>query len=183
MIQSTITSNNDTSICLFDTGALHYFESLKHVRKHKCKSEPLGRELIINTPTGDKSTAGKICKNVPTTLTPTKDFDVCLVIMNMHDFNLILSIGWLTRHKFTINCAERTLQFSSPNGIKTTIIPNINVNLEVISLNKIKKYGCQLFQIYVEADKEYDLFINYIPVVKEYPDVFPNELPGLPPNC
>ena len=54
---------------------------------------------------------------------------------------------------------------------------------KMVSVMKIMEMGRKGHQIYlcniVKVDKETPL--NEIPVVQDFPDVFPDELPGLPP--
>ena len=42
--------------------------------------------------------------------------------------------------------------------------------------------NCQAYVIYVQEIKEDGPRLEEIPVVREYPEVFPEELPGLPPS-
>ncbi|GKB04750.1 putative reverse transcriptase domain-containing protein [Tanacetum coccineum] len=56
--------------------------------------------------------------------------------------------------------------------------------LNLISCIKTEKYisrGCQVFMIQVVEKKSDEKKLEDIPVVKEFPDVFPEDLPGIPP--
>nr|GEY81263.1 hypothetical protein [Tanacetum cinerariifolium] len=56
--------------------------------------------------------------------------------------------------------------------------------LKVISCIKARKYverGCHLFLAYVTENKSIEKRIEDVPVIRDFPDVFPKELPGLPP--
>ncbi|GJZ20370.1 putative reverse transcriptase domain-containing protein [Tanacetum coccineum] len=60
--------------------------------------------------------------------------------------------------------------------------------LEVISSIKTQKYidqGCQVFLIQMMKEEETKIperRIEDVPVVRDFPEVFPNDLPGLPPT-
>ena len=47
--------------------------------------------------------------------------------------------------------------------------------------SSLLKKGCQGFLAYV-VNGENDLKLEDIPIVRDYPDVFPNDLPCLPPK-
>nr|GFA19243.1 putative reverse transcriptase domain-containing protein [Tanacetum cinerariifolium] len=61
--------------------------------------------------------------------------------------------------------------------------------LTVISCLKAQEYmakGCQIFLPQISAKKEEDKSegkqLKDVPVVRDYPEVFPEDLPGLPPT-
>ncbi|KAA3484029.1 RVP_2 domain-containing protein [Gossypium australe] len=49
------------------------------------------------------------------------------------------------------------------------------------ALNYVKK-GCEAYLVYVIDTKVSEKKVVSVPVVCEFPDVFPEELPGLPPT-
>ncbi|GKD32980.1 hypothetical protein Tco_1248489 [Tanacetum coccineum] len=60
--------------------------------------------------------------------------------------------------------------------------------LAVISYSKAQEYmakGCQVFLAQISAKKEEDKSegkqIKDIPIIQDFPEVFPEDLPGLPP--
>ena len=53
--------------------------------------------------------------------------------------------------------------------------------ISVLRASSLFKKGCQGFLAYV-VNKENDLKLEDIPIIRDYPDVFPDDLPGLPPK-
>ena len=51
----------------------------------------------------------------------------------------------------------------------------------MVKAEKCLRQGCEGFWLYLINDK-IERKIEDVPVVAEFPDVFPEELPGLPPN-
>nr|GEU69548.1 hypothetical protein [Tanacetum cinerariifolium] len=54
----------------------------------------------------------------------------------------------------------------------------------VISYHKARKYverGCHLFLAHVTESKSKEKRIEDVPIIRDFPEVFPEELPGLPP--
>ncbi|GKF49631.1 hypothetical protein Tco_0142882, partial [Tanacetum coccineum] len=61
--------------------------------------------------------------------------------------------------------------------------------LDIISSSKAQEYmakGCQLFLAQISAKKEEDKSegkqLKDVPIVRDFPEVFPEDLPGLPPT-
>ena len=54
--------------------------------------------------------------------------------------------------------------------------------ISAFKTTKLLRRGCQGFLATVMVKNETELKLEDIAVVKEYPDVFPEELPGLPPD-
>ncbi|KAD6119182.1 hypothetical protein E3N88_10453 [Mikania micrantha] len=106
--------------------------------------------------------------------------------MQMDDFDIILGMDWLTRHHVTIDCHSRRVVFGDfhhPDLVYQGIQPH--KSLKIISTLKAQKlisHGCVGFLASIIDTSVGEASIDSHPVVCEYPDVFPDELPGLPPD-
>ena len=81
-------------------------------------------------------------------------------------FRSVLGVDWMTAHGAQIDCEEKTISIRKPGGGRITYQADKHTHMEVgIQLNSLK-----------EAKLE------DIPVVNEFPDIFPKELPGIPPD-
>ncbi|GJR01770.1 putative reverse transcriptase domain-containing protein [Tanacetum coccineum] len=102
-------------------------------------------------------------------------------------------MDWLRRYHAVIVCDEKLVQV--PYGNETlTFRGNESSNgresrLAVISYSKAQEYvakGCQVFLAQISAKKEEDKSegkqIEDVPIVRDFPEVFPEDLPGLPPT-
>ncbi|GJR63212.1 putative reverse transcriptase domain-containing protein [Tanacetum coccineum] len=107
-------------------------------------------------------------------------------------FDVIIGMDWLRRCHAVIVCDEKLVQV--PYGNETlTFCGNESSNgresrLTVISCSKAQEYmakGCQVFLAQISAKKEEDKSerkqIEDVPIVRDFPEVFPEDLPGLPP--
>ncbi|GJS19919.1 reverse transcriptase domain-containing protein [Tanacetum coccineum] len=101
-------------------------------------------------------------------------------------------MDWLRRYQAVIICDEKLVQV--PYGNETlTFCGNESSNgresrLAVISYSKAQEYmakGCQVFLAQISAKKKEDKSerkqIEDVPIVRDFPEVFPEDLPGLPP--
>jgi hypothetical protein len=82
---------------------------------------------------------------------------------------VILGMDWLGKHKVLINCAKKSVKLSTPKGKELEFIAEPVVTAKGIA-NRAK-----LNQLDASQGSE-------VPVVNEFQDVFPEELPGMPPD-
>ncbi|TYK02909.1 ty3-gypsy retrotransposon protein [Cucumis melo var. makuwa] len=82
--------------------------------------------------------------------------EVTLLVLDMLDFDVILGMDWLATNYASIDCSRKEVAFNSP------------------SMASFKFKG--------EGSREVDLSLSSESVVRDYPDVFLEELPGLPPH-
>ncbi|GJY62611.1 putative reverse transcriptase domain-containing protein [Tanacetum coccineum] len=83
-----------------------------------------------------------------------------------------------------IVCGEKVVRI--PHGNKILIVESDKdvSRLKVISCIKTRKYverGCHLFLAHVTENKSKEKRMEDVPVIRDFPKVFPEELPGLPP--
>jgi hypothetical protein len=146
---------------LFDSGASHSSISSYFVETHDIPTVALKKPLLTKSPGGHiPFHLGVI--NIPIILSGVA-FPTNRVVLNSHGIDVILGMDWLTKHRGNITCAERTVTVTSHLGM--TVTCHIQSSLPNPTLHGLK----------VESPK-------HVPIVKEYPDIFPEELPGLPPN-
>ncbi|GJT68854.1 putative reverse transcriptase domain-containing protein [Tanacetum coccineum] len=111
-----------------------------------------------------------------------------------HDsFDAIIGMDWLSKYQAVIVCAEEIVHI--PWGNETLIIHGDRSNqgnatrLNIISCTKTQKYmqkGFPIFLAHVTAkevkDKSEKKRLKGVPIVRDFPEVFPEDLPGLPPT-
>ena len=92
-------------------------------------------------------------------------FPTIMIILKDQDIEVILGMNWMYQHKAIIDTLNRTLRVSLPDS-------NSQLLIQLPTLRRSVERVCATFV------KE----IRDIPVVCEFPDVFPEDLPGLPPD-
>nr|GFC47614.1 putative reverse transcriptase domain-containing protein [Tanacetum cinerariifolium] len=101
-------------------------------------------------------------------------------------------MDWLAKYQAIIVCAEKIIRI--PWGNETLVIHGDGSNrgnatrLSIISCTKIEKYvkkGFPIFLAYITTkeveDKSKEKRIEDVPVVRDFLEVVPEDLPGLPP--
>jgi hypothetical protein len=144
---------------LFDSGASHSFVTKPFVEKHNISNYPLKRKLLIRSP-GGEFRATHSCPQTKLEIREIR-FLVELVILKSSGIDVILGIDYLTKYDGVIFCAKRMVTFTSPQGERIEV--NVSMPAEAM-VNQLEKS------------------LEHIRIVCEYPDVFLEELPGMPPD-
>ncbi|XP_068305102.1 uncharacterized protein [Pyrus communis] len=111
---------------------------------------------------------------------------VNLVPLDNVDFNVILGMDWLDYNHTMLNCHQKIVTFHRPGMPMVTFIGELNgLKLGLISAIRVKQMlrkGCQGYLAHVVVIEDTFARVEDVLVVIYFPDVFPNDLPGLPPD-
>ena len=107
--------------------------------------------------------AERIVRKVPLDLFG-RVFETDLIVLSGQGIDVILGMGWMKRHKAVLDTSARLVHLNSPVYGKVT--------LHLPAISRIK---ASLHHV-VERSLE------DIHVVREFSDVFPDDLPGMPPE-
>src|SRR6187399_568576 len=163
VILGNLRVNSIPAKVLFDSGASLSFISRPFVAKHELVSESIPRPLKIISP-GLQMTSNSVVPDVSIHMGDYR-FLASLVILGNSDIDLILGMDWLSQHDAHIDCANKEVKITHSNE-DMIIFASRDNTIWLFSLN----------------DKGEINAISQIPVVNEYQDVFPEELPGMPPH-
>ncbi|GKB14105.1 putative reverse transcriptase domain-containing protein [Tanacetum coccineum] len=114
------------------------------------------------------------------------------MLVELGSFDVIIGIDWLRRCHAMIVCDEKLVRV--PYGNETLTFHGNESNdgresrLTIISCSKAQDYmakGCQIFLAQISAKKEEDRSegkqLKEVPIILDFPEVFPEDLSGLPP--
>jgi hypothetical protein len=118
--------------------------------------------MLVSSPGGEMRTK-HICHAIIITIRGV-DFLANLIVLDSKGIDIILVMDWLRKYDGVILCAKRTIRLTKEDGIIVEFSATIPAE-QVSLLNKVQ--GTSL---------------DEIGIVWEYPDVFPEELPGMPPD-
>jgi hypothetical protein len=153
---------NYPAIILFDSGASHSFISAKFSAKCQLPFHHTNGGITISTP-GGRIATNQISRHVPIKF-GSLIIKTTLLILGLDSMDIILGTDWLTRHRAVIDIAARAIEVHSPTCGETTLY--------------LPDQGCTRSCAFVMIESP----VEKIPVVCDYPDVFPDELPGMPPD-
>ncbi|XP_022042039.1 uncharacterized protein LOC110944700 [Helianthus annuus] len=169
---------------LFDTGATMSFVSSEIVNHPSFKIERMSEPLEVEIADSKNYLLHEICRNCKFTI-EDEEFDIDLIPMILGEFKMIVGMDWMARHHAEINCKTKTVLVQSPSGKRMSIQGERNVETKLCSIVQAVKYVLNESRAYLAymVDAQQSLpKLEDVEVVNEFPDVFPEELPGLPPE-
>jgi hypothetical protein len=120
------------------------------------------KPMIVITPKGPVE-ANQMTRRLTLTIMG-REFGATAIILEASNIDLILGMSWLRKAKAIIACGRGTIELTSPKGER------FQVNIAVTTSSKRAMF-------FIPEE-----FVgDNIRVVRDFPDVFPEELPGMPP--
>ncbi|GKC62883.1 putative reverse transcriptase domain-containing protein [Tanacetum coccineum] len=111
-------------------------------------------------------------------------FEIDLMSIELGTFNVIISMDWLVKHDAVIVYGEKVVHILYINKMLIVESDKGVSRLKVISCIKAQKYIERVFHLFlahVTENKSKEKRMEDVPVIHDFPEVFPEELPGLPP--
>ncbi|GJR20527.1 putative reverse transcriptase domain-containing protein [Tanacetum coccineum] len=111
-------------------------------------------------------------------------FDIDLMLIELGTFDVIIGMDWLVECDAVIVCGKKEVHVPYMN--KTLFVKSDSgaSRLNVISCIKARKYierGSQLFLAQVTEKEPSKKQFQDVPMIRNFPEVFPDDLPRLPP--
>jgi hypothetical protein len=96
------------------------------------------------------------------------DFVTNLNVVESKGIDVILGMDWLSKYKVLIDCAKKSVKMTTPEGKE----------MEFITESVVAAKGVANCAKVNQQDASQG---SEVPVVNEFPNVFPEELPGVTP--
>ena len=170
---------------LVDPGATHSFISVPFIERYQIKSQPINGRMVVSVPNGDTMISERIVPGSRLVI-QNKDFPADLIVLGIHYFDIVLGMDWLSKHRATLDCYKKEVRLvrpEEPGVIFREIRREIALSLiNAMNASKILRKGCQGYLAFVVDRRQEGTRLEDIPIVKEFPDVFPDDISGLPPD-
>jgi hypothetical protein len=167
VVIGTFSINDLSVVVLFDSRASHSFVSAAYVEKHNLPMALLRCQMIVSSPGGDMP-ARQLCPKVNLKIRGV-DFVTNLIVLESKGIDVILGMDWLGKHKVLIDYAKKSVKLTTPDGKELEFVAE-----PVVTAKGIANHA-KINQLDASQGSE-------VPVVNEFPDVFPEELSGMPPD-
>ena len=138
-------------------------------------SIPLGESIIVRTVYRDCAIQINMVK-----------FPTDLIVFPLLDLDIILGMDWLSRHRAVVNRYTKEVKFEAPGREEVIFcgerqaVPSCLVS--AMTAFRMIHEGCQAYLAHVVDSTQTVKELKDIPIAYEFLDVFPDELPGLPPD-
>jgi hypothetical protein len=148
---------------LFDSGATHSFMSARYANTNELPLKNLKTPMLVITPKGLVE-ANYMTHRLTLTIMG-REFWATPIILEESNIDLILGMSRLRKAKSVIQCGRGTVELTSPKGERFEVEITVTTSTRrAIFLIDGKFVG------------------DNIRVVRDFPYVFPEELPGMPPE-
>jgi len=148
---------------LFDSGASHSFISAGYAQMHNISTKAIPIAYRIKTP-GAQVSVNTQTYTVSLVLA-TYPYRLQFMVLPGQGIDAILGINWMSAFGVVLNLKQRIVELRLP-------FSEDRMSLLMSSVSFL------LVVAHVEASPD----LASTPVVYEFPDVFPEDLPGLPPD-
>ncbi|XP_074377290.1 uncharacterized protein LOC141718808 [Apium graveolens] len=170
---------------LFDSGSTHSFVDTKYVDKLNVPVQSLDNGFLIKLPNGRNLFVDKIYRDYPLMISE-QTFLVDLLPLELRDFRVILGMDWLSKHRANLNYHKKRICLTGSNKKKVYFkgdsVEKPSAMISILKACKMLRKVCEGFLAYVVENEGIKNKIEDTPVVREFLDVFPEELPNLPPE-
>ena len=142
-------------------------------------------DILVTNPLGHNAIVNKVYKDCPIRIREY-EFLGDLIELSFREFDAILGIDWLSRHQAIVDRKMKRVTLRTLNEDEVIFIGDRSNHLSnVISATTVRtmvRKGCEAYLAYVIDTVKARPSVSDIPTVSDFPDVFPEEFPGLPPQ-
>ncbi|GKA47037.1 reverse transcriptase domain-containing protein [Tanacetum coccineum] len=164
IVTGTFTLNNHFSTTLFDSSTDYSFVSTSFIPLLGIEPSELGFRYEIEIASGQLVEIDKVIKGCKLEI-ESHVFDINFIPLGHGSFDMIIGMDWLSNHKAEIVCHEKVVRIPLLDGKVLRVLgerPEEKARLLMSAKASDKKQG-------------------EIVVVRDFPEVFPDDLSGLPP--
>ncbi|KAJ9561986.1 hypothetical protein OSB04_007146 [Centaurea solstitialis] len=179
--------NSKPALVLFDTGATWSYVSRRFCKDFQIELGNLDSPLAIDVAAEEVQVVEHVYRGCSIDIFGVR-FSINLIPIPMNGVDVVVGIDWMFPNRATTDVARQLVRIQNPSGGELVVYgKGRRVSTSFCSIAKARKYiqrGCTGFLVYAMADQteERKLSVEDVPVVSEFPDVFPEDLPGLPPD-
>ncbi|GKA93760.1 reverse transcriptase domain-containing protein [Tanacetum coccineum] len=164
IVTGTFTLNNHFATTLFDSGADYSFVSTTFIPLLGIEPSELGFRYEIKIASGQLVEIDKVIKGYKLEI-KGHVFDIDLIPFRHGSFDVIIGMDWLSNHKAKIICHEKVVRIQLLDG-KVLRVPGERPEEKARLLMSVKA-----------SDKKQEEIV----MVRDFPELFLDDLSGLPP--
>ena len=116
---------------LIDLGSTHLYICTEHVFDRMPSVEQLPHDMLVNSPLGHSVRVNRVYKNCHL-MTHDREFSADLLALPFHEFDLILGMDWLSKHRAIVDCDKKIVRLKcsdlsevTVHGIQSRVVSNV----------------------------------------------------------
>ncbi|EOY31685.1 Uncharacterized protein TCM_038736 [Theobroma cacao] len=169
-VTGTVSLFDKDAYVLIDSGSDRSYVSTTFASITDRNLSPLEEEIVVHTPLGEQ-----LIRN-----TCYRD---CGVRVGEDEFR---GMDWLTAHRANVDCFRKEVVLRNSEGVEIVFVGERRVLpscvISAIKASKLVQKGYSTYLAYVIDTSKGEPKLEDVLIVSEFPEVFPDDLPGLPPN-
>ncbi|KAJ0588569.1 putative nucleotidyltransferase, Ribonuclease H [Helianthus annuus] len=170
---------------LFDSGADTSYMSVKMCQLLKRAPTLLPTKHVVELANGKSLEATHVVQGCDLILAG-QAFSIDLIPIVLGSFDVVIGMDWLSQHQAEILCSEKVIRIPRSGqeplevqGDKSGAVVGI---ISFLKAQKCLRKGHTAILALVTDASAKEKKLEDIPIVRDYPQVFPEDLPGLPPH-
>ncbi|GJS98570.1 putative reverse transcriptase domain-containing protein [Tanacetum coccineum] len=183
VVTGTFLLNNRYANVLFDSGSDKSFVNTSFSRLIDINPVKLNTSYEVELADGKIVSTNTVLRGCTLNLVDHL-FEIDLMPIELGTFDVVIRMDWLVARDAVIVCGKKVVHIPVKN--KTLVVEGDRgvSQLKVISCIKARKYierGRQLYLAQVTEKEPAEKRLEDVPVIRDFPEVFPDDSPGLPP--
>ncbi|KAA3480029.1 DNA/RNA polymerases superfamily protein [Gossypium australe] len=170
---------------LIDIGSTYSYVASRVSGNLSVDFEISSREMTVVSPLGHSVVVNKLYRDIPLEVQGIV-FLIDLMKLPFGEFDLILGMDWLARYQASVDCAAKRLVLKTPEGGEVLVTSErgdcLSNVVSALRAERMVRKGCEAILMFVRALEAKELIVGDVRTVREFPDIFLEELPGLPPD-
>ena len=117
MVTGIISILDHDAYTLVDPRATHSFASRPFLDLFQIETQPLEGRMRVSLQDGDPLFSGRVVRD-SRVLIGGQEFPADLVALDLRDFDVVLGMDWLSRHRATLDCYKNEVKFHRPGKLE-----------------------------------------------------------------
>ncbi|XP_027158420.1 uncharacterized protein LOC113760043 [Coffea eugenioides] len=186
VVEGTLPIFHRLAKVLIDPGATHSFVNPSFMSGIDVQPVRLPFDLEVKTPMGNKKVITSLAYRNCEFWIGERKMLVDLISLDIKGYDVIIGMDFLGHHHTKLDCRAKVVEFCIPGeatlrlDVKGRIASSAMIS--GIRARKILSKGAQGFLAFLINAPSDQVRLEDVPVVREFPDVFPEELKTLPPE-
>nr|XP_033517133.1 uncharacterized protein LOC117281403 [Nicotiana tomentosiformis] len=147
--------------------------------------EQLSEPFLVSTLVGESVKVTRVYKGCIVSV-QGRSIKADLIELEMADFDVIMGMDWLSSCYAILDFRTKLVRFQFPNeeilewkGSSSSLVGKFIFYLKA---QRMISKGCLAYLAHIINPESEPPALHSVPVVREFPEVFPDDLPGLPPE-
>ncbi|XP_074377831.1 uncharacterized protein LOC141719357 [Apium graveolens] len=164
-------------------GASKSFISKECVSKMDLMLEDLAEPLTIEVANQDRVSVSQFYPKCQLEI-HGHSFSADLIPIELGEFDVIIGMDWLSQHKADIDCKKKMIAMYTKNNVRINYQGKKQEKkfLSILEAKKLLRQGYEAYIAHIVDIEKEAPNLDEIPIVREFSDVFLDELPGLRPD-